>query len=97
MKKEIAVVGPAAIDYQKDSGDFVITLKTAGMEGLFFNLEDPRFLELYIQRRQVDKIKYGAEADEKERVNVAHLELSVRFPMDYYPDPRTVIEDDADR
>lgn len=52
---------------------------------------------MYIQRRQVDKIKYGAEGDANERINVAHLELSIRHPMDYYPDPRTVIEDDADR
>jgi len=97
MKKEIAVVGPAAIDYNKGSGEFVITLKTQGIDGLFFNVDDPRYLELYIQKRQVDKIKYGADADPNERVNVAHLEISMRVPMDYYPDPRTVIEDDADR
>ena len=78
MKKEISVGGPAAIDFNKGTGEFSIILKTAGIEGIFFNQEDPRFLELYIQRRQVDKIKYGAEADEKERVNVAHLELSIR-------------------
>lgn len=28
MKKELAVVGPAAIDYNKTTGEFVITLKT---------------------------------------------------------------------
>jgi len=28
-----------------------------------------------------------------ERINLAHLELSMRMPMEYFPDPRTVIED----
>lgn len=74
-----------------------MTLKTQGMEGLFYSQDDPKYLELYIQRRQVDKIKYGSAADDKERINVTHLELSNRQPMDYFPDPRTVIEDDADR
>lgn len=67
------------------------------MENLFFSQDDPKFLEIYIQDRQVDKIQYGSDAKQDERVNVAHLKLSARIPMDYYPDPRTVIEDDADR
>jgi len=97
MKKELAVVGPAAIDYNKTTGEFVITLKTQGMENLFFSQDDPKFLEIYIQDRQVDKIQYGSDAKQDERVNVTHLKLMSRIPMDYYPDPRTVIEDDADR
>ena len=28
-----------------------------------------------------------------ERINVAHLQLSYVLPMEYIPDPRTVIED----
>ena len=28
---------------------------------------------------------------------MAHLELSLRLPMEYLPDPRTVIEDAQDR
>ena len=32
-----------------------------------------------------------------ERINVAHLELALRLPMEYIPDPRTVIEDAADK
>lgn len=97
VTKELAVVGPAAMDYDKDSGAFTVTLKTQGMENLFFCADDPKFLELYVQTRQVDKIKYGTEADANERVNVKHLQLSCRLPMDYFPDPRVVIEDDADR
>lgn len=33
----------------------------------------------------------------QERVNVAHLELALRLPMEYIPDPRTVIEDAQDK
>jgi len=44
----------------------------------------------------VDKIPYGDES-QKERINVAHLEQQIlTLPMEYMPDPRTVIEDDAD-
>ena len=32
-----------------------------------------------------------------ERINVAHLELALRIPMEYIPDPRTVIEDAQDK
>jgi hypothetical protein len=32
-----------------------------------------------------------------ERINVAHLELAMRLPMEYIPDPRTVIEDAQDK
>ena len=31
-----------------------------------------------------------------ERINIAHLELSMRLPMEYIPDPRTLIEDVID-
>jgi hypothetical protein len=34
--------------------------------------------------------------ESNERVNVAHLELCLSLPMEYIPDPRTVIEDAAD-
>ena len=34
--------------------------------------------------------------DTGEKVNVAHLELCLTLPMEYVPDPRTVIEDAAD-
>jgi len=98
MKKAISpAVGPAAIDFNKDSGEFVITLTMANKENLFHCVDDPKFLELFVSRRQVDKILYGAQATADERIQVAHLELNVRASMDYYPDPRTVIEDDADR
>jgi hypothetical protein len=100
MTKEItpdAIVGPSHIDMNKDTGEFVITLNTQKIDSLFHSQDDPKFLELYISRRQVEKILYGAQADDTARIDVKHLELSMRQAMDYYPDPRTVIEDDADR
>jgi hypothetical protein len=51
MKKEIAVSGPAGIEYNKSTGEFVITLKTQGMEDLFYSENDPKVLEIYISRR----------------------------------------------
>jgi hypothetical protein len=97
MKKELAVVGPSQIEYNKTTGEFLVTLKTQGLEDMFYSQSDPKFIELYVSRRQIDKIKYGAAADASERIQVQHLELCCRLPMDYYPDPRTIIEDDVDR
>ena len=54
-------------------------------------------LEIFVSRRQIDKIKYGAAADASERIQVQHLELCMRLPFEYIPDPRTVIEDEVDR
>lgn len=51
-------------------------------------------IEFYIRRTQIEKIQYGVESNE--RVNVQHLEIALRMPMEYLPDPRTVLEDAAD-
>lgn len=96
MKKELAVCGPAHIDLNKNSGEFRIQIK-AQIEDLFYSQNDQKVLEIFVSRRQIDKIKYGAAADASERIQVQHLELCLRLPMEYLPDPRTVIEDEADR
>lgn len=96
MKKELAVCGPAHIELNKNSGEFRIQIK-AQIEDLFYSQADPKILEIFVSRRQIDKIKYGAAADASERIQVQHLELCLRLPMEYLPDPRTVIEDEADR
>lgn len=49
-----------------------------------------------MSRRQVDKIKYGSAGDPNEKINVTHLELCLRLPLEIIPDPRTIIEDDVD-
>jgi len=95
--KQLTIIGPAGIEYDRESGAYTVTLKTQGMENLFFSNDEPKFLDLWVQTKQVEKIKYGAEAQPDERVNTKHLHLSARLPMDYYPDPRVVIEDQTDQ
>ena len=96
MKKELAVCGPSMIDLNKQTGEFRIQIK-AQIEDLFYSQTDPKLLEIFVSRRQIDKIKYGAAADASERIQVQHLELCLRLPLEYLPDPRTVIEDEVDR
>lgn len=55
----------------------------------------PRLLELYTRTAQIDKIKYGVASSEK--IRKEQLVLSLCSPMEFIPDPRTVIEDDVDR
>jgi len=59
------------------------------LENVFFS-DDPKTLEIYV-RRSKHEVQYGVPS--QERINVAHLELCMRMPMEYIPDPRTVIED----
>jgi hypothetical protein len=67
MKKELAVVGPSQIDLNKQTGEFRIQIK-APIEDLFYSQTDPKLLEIFVSRRQIDKIKYGAAADASERI-----------------------------
>ena len=46
-----------------------------------------------MRKAQIDKIKYGADADPSEKIKVEQLSCVVKIPMEYIPDPRTVIED----
>lgn len=69
MKKELAVCGPAHIELNKNSGEFRIQIK-AQIEDLFYSQADPKILEIFVSRRQIDKIKYGAAADASERIQV---------------------------
>lgn len=64
------------------------------LDGIFYS---DHVLEIYIRKAQADKIKYGADADPNERIKVEQLTLALRMPIEYVPDPRTVIEDEADR
>jgi hypothetical protein len=52
-------------------------------------------IQFYIRSKAVDKIPYGVASND--RINVAHLEAqALTLPMEYMPDPRTIIEDEAD-
>lgn len=93
MNKDVKAVGPADIQFDKGSGNFIVNIP-GPLENLFFCQADPKLIQFYIRRKQIDKIEYGKDTGEK--VNVAHLELSLTLPCEYVPDPRTVIEDAAD-
>lgn len=93
MKKDIKVVGPPNIQFDKNTRTFIITIEGPA-ENLFYS-DDPKVVEIYIRKSQIDKIQYGVASGE--RINVAHLELALRLPMEYIPDPRTVIEDAQDK
>ena len=93
MNKDIKVVGPSNIHYDKKSGNFIIHIP-GPVENVFYSNDDLKVIQFYIRRSQVEKIQYGQESNE--RINVAHLELCMTLPMEFIPDPRTVIEDAAD-
>lgn len=68
MNRDIKVVGPQNINYNKATGDF--TLKMPGpIEKAFYCGEDPKMIEFYIRRKQIDKIAYGVESNERINVN----------------------------
>jgi hypothetical protein len=50
MTKDLKVVGPANINYNKATGDFI--LKMPGpIEKAFYCSEDPKMIEFYIRRK----------------------------------------------
>ena len=56
MKKEIKVIGPANIQFDKNTKNFIISLE-GPIENVFYS-EDPKILEIYIRKTQIDKIQY---------------------------------------
>jgi hypothetical protein len=92
MKKDIKIVGPAKIEYDKSAKTFIVSVE-GPLEDVFYS-EDSKFLEIYT-RKKPESIPYGQETNE--RLNVNHLELVYRMYMEYYPDPRAIIEDARDK
>jgi len=68
MNRDIKVVGPANINYNKATGDFVLSMP-GPIENAFYCQEDPKMIEFYIRRKQIDKIQYGVESGERINVN----------------------------
>lgn len=93
QKKDLKLVGPPNIQYDKATRNFIISIEGPS-DGLFYS-DDTKILEIYIRKQQIDKIQYSVAS--QERINIAHLELAFRVPMEFVPDPRTVIEDAHDR
>lgn len=50
MNKDIKVVGPAAIKFDRSSGEFVVHMP-GPIENLFYNGDDPKVIEFFISRR----------------------------------------------
>jgi len=69
--------------------NFIINIEGPA-DNLFYS-EDNKLLEIYIRTRQADKVVYGGASSEK--IKKQDLELAMRLPMEYVPDPRTIIED----
>jgi hypothetical protein len=91
MKKEIVIAGPQGIKFDENTHKFTVTFP--GPLDAFYSDEE-KVLELYM-RKTSPPILYGQPSDE--RINVAHLILGERMPMVLFPDPRIVLEDEADR
>ena len=51
MKKELVVVGPSQIEFNKTTGEFMVTLKAQGIDDIFYSQNDPKYMELYVSRR----------------------------------------------
>ena len=57
MKKDIKVVGPPNIQFNKVTKTFIISIEGPA-DGLFYS-DDPKTIEIYIRKSQIDKIQYG--------------------------------------
>ena len=93
MNKDIKVVGPPNIQFNKNEGTFIVNIP-GPIEDLFYSKGDPKVMQFYIRRTRVDAIEYGKPSDE--RIKVSDLELAYTLPLHHIPDPRTELEDAAD-
>lgn len=93
QNKDIKVSGPQHIKYDKGTGEFSVII-AGPIENLFYCNDNPKLLQFYTTDRP-DIIQYGVESNE--RINVAHAKLCLSLPLEYIPDPRTIIEDAADQ
>ena len=57
QKKDLKIVGPPNIQFDKATRNFIISIEGPA-DGLFYS-EDPKILEIYIRKSQIDKIQYG--------------------------------------
>lgn len=62
--KPIAAVGPANIQMNKDTNEFVVSIP-GPLEGIFYNDEDPRMLEIWVRDKNPDKIAYSVPSNER--------------------------------
>ena len=92
MDKDLKAVDPTNIQFDKDSGEFMIHIP-GPMDDLFYQ-EDMKYIKFFVRRAKIDQIQYGVATGE--RVNTKSFELAYQLPLELIPDPRTEIEDKAD-
>ena len=56
-KKVAGLIGPSNIQYDKPTNMFAITFEPTQEE--IFYAQDPKWLEIFVRRRQIDQIAYG--------------------------------------
>ena len=78
--------------YDKTTHQFKIRFDP--FEEEVFYVQDPKWLELFTRKAQIDKIGYGVASEEK--IKVEQLVHVTRLPVEYMPDPRVVKEDAHD-
>jgi hypothetical protein len=91
LKKDIAITGPPGIQFDDATKKFIVTFP--GPVDVFYG-EDLKIIEMYC-RKVTPPIPYGVPSDE--RVNTGFLAIGARMPMILHPDPRVILEDEADR
>ena len=92
MDKDLKAVDPGNIQFNKETGEFILQIP-GPIEDLFY-AEDMKYIKFFIRRSQIDKIQYGNPTGE--RVNTKGLEIAYQMPLELVPDPRILIEDEAD-
>ena len=91
LKKDVVIVGPPGIKFDQNTQKFSVTFP--GPIDAFYS-DDEKILEMYM-RKTSPPILYGQPSDE--RINISHLLIGDRIPMVLYPDPRIILEDEADK
>jgi len=91
LKKDIVITGPSGIQFDQNTKKF--TAKFKGPLDVLYS-EDEKILELYV-RKITPPIPYGEPSEE--RINVKVLSIGCRMPMVLHPDPRVILEDEADK
>mmetsp|Transcript_17526 Transcript_17526/g.19828 ORF Transcript_17526/g.19828 Transcript_17526/m.19828 type:complete len:813 (+) Transcript_17526:34-2472(+) len=87
--KEVLVVGPPKIQFDREQKDFIIFLDLP--DGLY---AEALMLELYV-RKKPETIPYGEPSDDVVKVKDVKHVLSA--PLQLYPDPRVNLEDQFDQ
>lgn len=72
MDKDIKAVDPSNIQFDQNSGDFLVHIP-GPIEDAFYH-EDMKFIKLFVRRAKIDQIQYGVETGE--RVNTKGFELA---------------------